>query len=64
MAGTSLLKEAKRASWRTSPGRKPEGDAEKEAGESKRDEVSSRASQPSFYLPPQVGGRKRKNRNW
>ncbi len=61
MAGTSLLKKAKRASWRASPRRKPEGEAEKEAGESKLDEVSSRASQSSFYLPPQVGDRKRKS---
>ncbi len=56
MAGTSLLKTAKRTFWQTSPGPKPEGEAEKEAGESKLDEVSSRASQLSFYLPPQVAG--------
>ncbi len=56
MVGTSLLKKAKRASWQTSPGRKPEGEAKKEAGESKLEEVNSRASQPSSYLPPHVEG--------
>ncbi len=49
MAGTSQLNRAKRASWQTSPGRKAEGEAEKEAGESKVDQELFQG-QPTFFL--------------
>ncbi len=40
-----------------------QGKAEKEAWGSKLDEISSRASQLSLYMPPRVRDRKRKSWN-